>query len=257
MIPDRLKRWWRINVAPRKLKTRTVRHFIPYHDLQKGIHYWPGVLPPGLKRSTMLAALHHTYSNMCKIPSATRGYSRQMEYTSLALSLYREGGPYPENLATEETGTQLHAREYVPSSKDRHILSDLILSIGAAYFSKVPKEGVETEYQCYSTVPAPGWQASWAKGLAWIHTDHNFRRQRAVPSAGVLLSWTEYSIDGKACHITDIVKDAIDRMRALGAEEVTIAKFETALMLSSVQPGKNYDTWLEDYAKRAMKVYGR
>lgn len=256
MIAKKLKLWWRVNVSPRRLTKRTVRHFIPYHDLQKAIHYWPAALPPGLKRATMLAALHHTYTNMCKIPSASRGYSRQMEYTSLALSLYREGGPYPENISSPDTDVQLQANDYVPDSKTRVMLADLILSLGAFYFSNIPREGVEN-HACYSTIPAPGWEAEWARGLVWIHTDHNFRRRRTVPSAGILLSWTEYAIDGKACHITDIVKDVTERMKALGAEDVTIAKYETALTLSSVRPGRKYDAWLEEYAKHIMKVYGR
>ena len=257
MISNKLKQWWRVNVSPRRLTKRTVRHFIPYHDLQKAIHYWPAQLPPGLKRSTMLAALHHTYTNMCKIPSAARGYGRQMEYTSLALSLYRDGGPYPENGASSETDALLRAHDYAPTAKVRAILADLILSLGANYFSKIPRDGVEPPFMCYSTIPAPGWEAEWSRGLVWIYTDHQFKRRRTVPSAGILLSWTEYAIDGKACHIIDIVNDVTARMRDLGAEEVTIAKYETALALSSVRPGRKYDAWLDDYARHVMKVYGR
>lgn len=251
MTPSKLKQWWRLNVSPRQLTTRTVRHFIPYHDLQKAFHYWPATLPTGLKRPVMMAALHHAYTNLGKIPSATRGYGRQVKYTSLALSMYRSGGPYPDN------NNQPSELDYVPTREQRDVLDELILSLGASYFSKLPREETDTAYACYSTTPAPGWRAEWVRGLRWVDTGHGYKKPQHSPAPGITLSWTEYAVDGEPRDISDIVNDIKCRMRALGAAEVTIAKFETALTLNAITPGKDYDTWLEATALRTIKVYGR
>lgn len=230
----RAQRWYRAKVSPRPCRTRTVRHFIPVAELLKAIPYWPYNLPVAMKMPMVHAAIHQAYANILGVPSINHTLGHRNMYTSSVVDTYRRQSDY----------------EYVATPEARAAIEQVLARLSAIYYSTVHKPGAIEMYSALSVFPEAGWTAEWVRGTKYQEPRV---KTTATPILGICVSWNIYIVGGVEYTTEDIFRDVKTYMAELGADAVTLAKFEISSSLGIIRPGVDYDTWLDFIARLAIK----